>query len=81
MRILKEVSSFGFEVILEIFDEYILKLIKDMRGPSLETIENFMRLSPMILQALWDKNKKFALLQLPHLNEGHLRHFVTKKVC
>ena len=39
-----------------------------------------MRLSPMIVQALWNKNKKSDLLQLPHLNENHLRHFVTKKV-
>ena len=38
-----------------------------------------MRLSPMIVQALWDKNKKQTLLQLPHLQEGHLRHFQTKK--
>lgn len=47
--------------------------------PQLEALENIMKLSPMIVQALWDKNKKQTLLQLPHLNEGHLRHFVTKK--
>lgn len=39
-----------------------------------------MKLSPMIVQALWDKNKKYSLLQLPHITENHLRHFVTKKV-
>lgn len=47
--------------------------------PQLETVENIMKLSPMIVQAMWDKNKKHSLLQLPYLNEGHLRHFVTKK--
>jgi hypothetical protein len=39
-----------------------------------------MKLSPMIVQALWDKNKKFSLLQLPYITESHLKHFVTKKV-
>jgi translocation protein SEC63 len=53
---------------------------KDVHAPRLETLENIMRLSPMIVQALWNKNKKSDLLQLPHLSENHLRHFVTKKV-
>lgn len=52
---------------------------KNFHPPQLETLENIMRLSPMIVQALWDKNKKQTLLQLPHLQEGHLRHFQTKK--
>lgn len=38
-----------------------------------------MRLSPMIVQALVYKTKS-NLLQLPHIEEGHLRHFNTKKV-
>jgi translocation protein SEC63 len=38
-----------------------------------------MRLSPMIVQGLWNKTKKCDLLQLPHLVENQLRHFVTKK--
>jgi translocation protein SEC63 len=52
---------------------------KNFHPPQLDTLENIMRLSPMIVQALWDKNKKQTLLQLPHLQEGHLRHFQTKK--
>jgi translocation protein SEC63 len=52
---------------------------RGFHAPQLETLENIMKLSPMIVQALWDKNKKHTLLQLPHINEGHLRHFVTKK--
>ena len=37
-----------------------------------------MKLSPMIVQALW--NTKSPLLQLPHITESHLRYFETKKV-
>ena len=48
------------------------------RLPSLETIDNTMKLSPMVVQALWDS--KSVLLQLPHVDEGMLRHFVDKKV-
>jgi translocation protein SEC63 len=46
--------------------------------PRLDTIENTMKLSPMIVQALW--NTKSPLLQLPHITESHLRFFETKKV-
>jgi hypothetical protein len=52
----------------------------DVHPPTLETLENIMKLSPMIVQALWDKNKKFSLLQLPYITESHLKHFATKKV-
>jgi len=47
-------------------------------APRLDTIENTMKLSPMIVQALW--NTKSPLLQLPHITESHLRFFETKKV-
>ncbi len=46
--------------------------------PRLETIENMMKLSPMIVQACWNKTKS-NLLQLPHIDESHLRYFNTKK--
>ncbi|CAM4882334.1 unnamed protein product [Rotaria socialis] len=46
-------------------------------GPKLETIENTMKLSPMMVQALL--NTKSPLLQLPHITENHLRFFETKK--
>ncbi|CAF3624233.1 unnamed protein product [Adineta steineri] len=46
-------------------------------APRLDTIENTMKLSPMIVQALW--SGKSPLLQLPHITEGHLRFFETKK--
>ena len=58
----------------------IIKQNLDVHPPTLETLENIMKLSPMIVQALWDKNKKFSLLQLPYITESHLKHFVTKKV-
>lgn len=46
------------------------------RLPSLETIENCMKLSPMIIQGLWEY--KSPLLQLPYLTEEHL-HFMMKR--
>ena len=46
--------------------------------PRLDTLENTMKLSQMIVQALW--NNKSPLLQLPHITESHLRFFETKKV-
>ncbi|XP_020622876.1 translocation protein SEC63 homolog [Orbicella faveolata] len=45
--------------------------------PRLETLENCMRVSQMVIQGLWDN--KSPLLQLPHLNQENLRHFNTKK--
>lgn len=47
------------------------------RLPSLDTIEACMKLSPHIVQALWDS--KNPLLQLPHVTEDSLRHFVSKR--
>lgn len=44
--------------------------------PSLEMLENCMRLSPMVVQALWEN--KCILLQLPHIKEDMLRHFAAK---
>uniref|UniRef100_A0A1A9VMT7 J domain-containing protein n=1 Tax=Glossina austeni TaxID=7395 RepID=A0A1A9VMT7_GLOAU len=46
------------------------------RLPSIETIENCMKMSPMIIQALWEF--KSPLLQLPHITEDHL-YFMNKK--
>ena len=47
------------------------------RSPSLETIENAMKLNALIVQGLWvNKN---ALLQLPHVTEDMLRHFINRK--
>ncbi|VDD94742.1 unnamed protein product [Enterobius vermicularis] len=45
------------------------------RTPSLDTIENLTKLSPMIVQGLWPKNS--TLLQLPHITEHHL-HYLRK---
>ena len=46
--------------------------------PRLSTVENIMKVSQMVVQALWDN--KSSLLQLPHITEDQLRHFVTRKV-
>ncbi|CAF2397134.1 unnamed protein product [Rotaria sp. Silwood2] len=46
-------------------------------APRLDTIENTMKLSSMLIQALL--NTKSSLLQLPHITESQLRFFETKK--
>ncbi|KAL0266447.1 UNVERIFIED_CONTAM: hypothetical protein PYX00_008980 [Menopon gallinae] len=44
---------------------------------NIETIENVMKLCPMIVQALWEH--KSPLLQLPHITEDNLKYFLSKK--
>lgn len=46
--------------------------------PTLMTLENGMKLSGMIVQALWEYQS--PLLQLPHLTEDHLRQWERKKI-
>lgn len=46
--------------------------------PRLETVENCMKISQMITQAL--EAKSSPLQQLPHIRADMLRHFVTKRV-
>ncbi|XP_066255294.1 translocation protein SEC63 homolog [Euwallacea similis] len=45
--------------------------------PTLETIENCMKLCPMVVQALWEF--KSPLLQLPYINDDNLKYFISKK--
>jgi len=40
-------------------------------------LENLMKLSQMMTQAVWES--KSAFLMLPHISQDHLRHFNTKK--
>jgi len=47
------------------------------RLPKIDTIENCMKLSPMIIQAIYDVRSPF--LQLPYITEENLKHFSTKK--
>lgn len=51
--------------------------ISGQKLPPIETIENCMKLAPMVIQGLWEF--KSPLLQLPHLTEDHLKYFVNKK--
>ena len=46
--------------------------------PCIETMENVMKINPMVVQALWDFKSTF--LQLPHITEDHLKNFSHKKV-
>jgi hypothetical protein len=74
-RILFQHNRFvDVDVLCCIYFLYILVRIP----PRLDTLENTMKLSSMIVQALW--NTKSPLLQLPHITESHLRFFETKKV-
>ncbi|ENN75196.1 hypothetical protein HUJ04_002272 [Dendroctonus ponderosae] len=45
--------------------------------PSIETIENCMKLCPMVVQGLWEF--KSPLMQLPHINDDNLKYFMSKK--
>ena len=47
------------------------------RLPTLETIESVMKMSPMIVQALWETRS--PLLQLPHVTEDMQKYFMSKK--
>ena len=47
------------------------------RLPSLDTIENAMKLSPLVVQALWDKSS--PLLQLPHIQDDMLKYFHSRR--
>lgn len=42
------------------------------------TIEAIMKMSPMIVQGLWENKSLF--LQLPYIQEEHLKYFSSKKV-
>ncbi|CAG4937291.1 unnamed protein product [Colias eurytheme] len=47
------------------------------RLPTIETIENCMKMSPTIVQGLWEY--KSPLLQLPYITEDHLKYFTNRK--
>lgn len=69
--LIQEMVSCVSQLIMLAYARRISKL------PTIETIENCMKLSPMIIQGLWEF--KNPLLQLPHVTEDHLRYFVSKK--
>ncbi|CAB63399.1 J domain-containing protein [Caenorhabditis elegans] len=45
---------------------------------SIETFDNLLKLQPMFVQALWQKNS--PLLQLPHITDYNLQHLRKKRV-
>ncbi|CAL8086529.1 unnamed protein product [Orchesella dallaii] len=47
------------------------------RLPTLDTIESVMKMSPMIVQALWET--KSPMMQLPHITEDMQKYFMSKK--
>ncbi|XP_058461818.1 translocation protein SEC63 homolog [Malaya genurostris] len=70
-HLIQEMVSCVNQLIMLAYARRISKL------PTIETIENCMKLSPMIIQGLWEF--KNPLLQLPHVTDDHLRYFVSKK--
>ena len=56
----------------------IIILSAASKEPRLDTVENVMKLSQMVVQAMWDN--KSPLLQLPHITQDTLKHFITKTV-
>lgn len=47
------------------------------RCPSLETMENAMRMNALAVQAMW--SNKNSMLQLPHITEDMLRYFINRR--
>ncbi|XP_012272858.1 translocation protein SEC63 homolog [Orussus abietinus] len=50
---------------------------KVLRLPTINTLENCMKLCPMIVQGFWEF--KNPLLQLPHITDDNLKYFLAKK--
>lgn len=74
---MKFVSSFNYLNNIFYYD-YFFNFILVQHLPTITTVENCMKLSPMIVQACWEF--KNPLLQLPHITEDHLKYFRSKKV-
>lgn len=69
--LIQEMVSCVNQLIILAYAKRISKL------PHIDTIENCMKLSPLIIQGLWEF--KSPLLQLPYLTDDNLRFFVSKK--
>lgn len=77
---LKEVSVIIINQLVVNY-KYLLIIVFYFLVPRLlniETIENCMKLCPMVVQALWEYKSPF--MQLPYITEDHLKHFDNKKV-
>lgn len=69
--LLQEMVTCISQLILLAYAQRVPRLIH------IETLENVMKLCPMIVQGMWDF--KNPLLQLPYVTEDHLKHFNCKK--
>ncbi|KAH9521848.1 secretory subunit [Dermatophagoides farinae] len=47
------------------------------RCPSLDTMENAMKMNALVVQAMW--SNKNSMLQLPHITEDMLRYFINRR--
>lgn len=69
--LLQEMVTCISQLILLAYAQRVPRLIH------IETLENVMKLCPMIVQGMWDF--KNPLLQLPYVTDDHLKHFICKK--
>ncbi|KAI1722542.1 dnaJ domain-containing protein [Ditylenchus destructor] len=70
--------------VMSLLEEYLRVLLQMMlqipmqRPPTLETLENSLRLFPMFVQAMWPRNS--TLLQLPHISEQNIPYLRKNRV-
>ncbi|KAI6241407.1 Translocation protein SEC63-like protein [Aphelenchoides fujianensis] len=70
--------------VLSLLDEFLRVLLQMMiqipmqRPPTLDTLENVLKLYPMFVQALWPRNS--PLLQLPHITDQKISFLRKNRV-
>lgn len=69
--LIQEMVTCISQLVLLAYAQRVPRLIK------IETLENVMKVCPMIVQGLWAF--KNPILQLPYITEDHLKHFVCRK--
>ena len=48
--------------------------------PSLETFENVMKVSQMVVQGMWSRGSNSCLFQMPHITADQVKQIRKKKV-
>lgn len=78
LYIVKKIPTLLQEFIQCITQLTLLSLIgRAPRTPTLESLENSMKLCAMVIQATWEYRNQ--LLQLPHITNANLKYFSNKK--
>lgn len=78
LYIVKKIPTLIQEFVQCVAQLTMLSLIgRIQRTPSLETLENAMKLCSMVVQGTWEYRNQ--LLQLPHITNANLKYFSNKK--